>query len=114
MYLSSNRRLWWPERPDGGSFGRSEDSNWFINAQVRLWKPMVEEMYQQESKDEEDTIDHHDQGDEDDDGDCDGDEALDRSHYTSKQSHGQSSSSAQTPSSVALLTTTTAAIKRIA
>ncbi|KAK9090672.1 hypothetical protein Sjap_023849 [Stephania japonica] len=51
---------------------------------------MVEEMYQQESKDEEDTVDHHDQGDEDDDGDCDGDEALDRSHYTSKQSHGQS------------------------
>ncbi|KAL6012419.1 hypothetical protein ACLOJK_002907 [Asimina triloba] len=28
-------------------------SNWFINARVRLWKPMVEEMYQQESKDED-------------------------------------------------------------
>ncbi|KAJ6413084.1 hypothetical protein OIU84_005987 [Salix udensis] len=28
-------------------------SNWFINARVRLWKPMVEEMYQQESKEEE-------------------------------------------------------------
>lgn len=27
-------------------------SNWFINARVRLWKPMVEEMYQQEAKDE--------------------------------------------------------------
>lgn len=27
-------------------------SNWFINARVRLWKPMVEEMYQQESKEE--------------------------------------------------------------
>lgn len=27
-------------------------SNWFINARVRLWKPMVEEMYQQEAKDD--------------------------------------------------------------
>ncbi|WOH09628.1 hypothetical protein DCAR_0729086 [Daucus carota subsp. sativus] len=24
---------------------RSQVSNWFINARVRLWKPMVEEMY---------------------------------------------------------------------
>lgn len=30
---------------------RSQVSNWFINARVRLWKPMVEEMYLQESKD---------------------------------------------------------------
>ncbi|CAA6657715.1 unnamed protein product [Spirodela intermedia] len=30
---------------------RNQVSNWFINARVRLWKPMVEEMYQQESKD---------------------------------------------------------------
>ena len=28
-------------------------SNWFINARVRLWKPMVEEMYQQELKEAE-------------------------------------------------------------
>lgn len=28
-------------------------SNWFINARVRLWKPMVEDMYQQEAKEEE-------------------------------------------------------------
>lgn len=27
-------------------------SNWFINARVRLWKPMVEDMYQQEVKEE--------------------------------------------------------------
>lgn len=26
-------------------------SNWFINARVRLWKPMVEEMYLEEQKD---------------------------------------------------------------
>lgn len=31
-------------------------SNWFINARVRLWKPMVEDMYQQESKEEADEV----------------------------------------------------------
>ncbi|KAL2346099.1 hypothetical protein Fmac_000099 [Flemingia macrophylla] len=30
---------------------RSQVSNWFINARVRLWKPMVEEMYKQETCD---------------------------------------------------------------
>ncbi|RLN42968.1 hypothetical protein C2845_PM01G19890 [Panicum miliaceum] len=29
---------------------RSQVSNWFINARVRLWKPMVEEMYAEEMK----------------------------------------------------------------
>ncbi|XP_010544329.1 PREDICTED: BEL1-like homeodomain protein 5 [Tarenaya hassleriana] len=29
---------------------RSQVSNWFINARVRLWKPMVEEMYSEEMK----------------------------------------------------------------
>lgn len=29
---------------------RNQVSNWFINARVRLWKPMVEEMYQEETK----------------------------------------------------------------
>lgn len=28
-------------------------SNWFINARVRLWKPMVEEMYQREFQEEQ-------------------------------------------------------------
>lgn len=41
---------------------RNQVSNWFINARVRLWKPMVEEMYQQESKEAEEmtttTTDH--------------------------------------------------------
>nr|URM60723.1 TALE family protein [Gymnema sylvestre] len=32
---------------------RSQVSNWFINARVRLWKPMVEEMYIEEMKENE-------------------------------------------------------------
>ncbi|CAA2971459.1 BEL1-like homeodomain 1 [Olea europaea subsp. europaea] len=32
---------------------RSQVSNWFINARVRLWKPMVEEMYTEEMKEHE-------------------------------------------------------------
>lgn len=32
---------------------RSQVSNWFINARVRLWKPMVEEMYKEEYADAE-------------------------------------------------------------
>nr|GMC59533.1 BEL1-like homeodomain protein 2 [Ipomoea batatas] len=32
---------------------RNQVSNWFINARVRLWKPMVEEMYQQEAQEED-------------------------------------------------------------
>ncbi|MCO5575404.1 hypothetical protein L7F22_029205 [Adiantum nelumboides] len=32
---------------------RSQVSNWFINARVRLWKPMVEEMYLEETKEAE-------------------------------------------------------------
>ncbi|GMI74499.1 BEL1-like homeodomain 6 [Hibiscus trionum] len=33
------------------SLTRSQVSNWFINARVRLWKPMVEEMYKEEFAD---------------------------------------------------------------
>ncbi|KAM0951754.1 putative transcription factor Homeodomain-TALE-BEL family [Dioscorea sansibarensis] len=32
---------------------RSQVSNWFINARVRLWKPMIEEMYKEETGDAE-------------------------------------------------------------
>ncbi|GAA0183640.1 homeodomain transcription factor [Lithospermum erythrorhizon] len=32
---------------------RSQVSNWFINARVRLWKPMVEDMYNEEMKEQE-------------------------------------------------------------
>ncbi|XP_004298825.1 PREDICTED: homeobox protein BEL1 homolog [Fragaria vesca subsp. vesca] len=35
---------------------RSQVSNWFINARVRLWKPMVEEMYMEETKEHENNI----------------------------------------------------------
>ncbi|XP_062082460.1 BEL1-like homeodomain protein 1 [Humulus lupulus] len=35
---------------------RSQVSNWFINARVRLWKPMVEEMYIEETKGHEDQL----------------------------------------------------------
>ncbi|XP_042508878.1 BEL1-like homeodomain protein 4 [Macadamia integrifolia] len=55
---------------------RNQVSNWFINARVRLWKPMVEEMYQKEAKEEAE--------------ERDGDERE-------ISPLGQSSSSAQTP-----------------
>ncbi|TYJ22518.1 hypothetical protein E1A91_A08G130600v1 [Gossypium mustelinum] len=35
---------------------RSQVSNWFINARVRLWKPMVEEMYMEETKEHENNM----------------------------------------------------------
>ncbi|XP_021820869.1 homeobox protein BEL1 homolog [Prunus avium] len=35
---------------------RSQVSNWFINARVRLWKPMVEEMYLEETKERENNM----------------------------------------------------------
>lgn len=35
---------------------RSQVSNWFINARVRLWKPMVEEMYMEELKGDDEDI----------------------------------------------------------
>ncbi|KAL2328404.1 hypothetical protein Fmac_021831 [Flemingia macrophylla] len=37
---------------------RSQVSNWFINARVRLWKPMVEEMYTEEMKQEQNNESH--------------------------------------------------------
>ncbi|KAH7513893.1 hypothetical protein FEM48_Zijuj11G0030900 [Ziziphus jujuba var. spinosa] len=40
-----------PWRPQRGLPERSVSvSNWFINARVRLWKPMIEEMYTEETK----------------------------------------------------------------
>lgn len=72
-------------------------SNWFINARVRLWKPMVEEMYQQESKEEGE---HHQ---DDDDDDQDEENKLETSiNYNNQNKNGPPSSSsssalAQTP-----------------
>ncbi|KAI3669888.1 hypothetical protein L6452_41350 [Arctium lappa] len=65
---------------------RNQVSNWFINARVRLWKPMVEDMYQQESKEEADqhhnhnhTPNHqHNQDQDDDDNDNDDQEHQDK------------------------------------
>ncbi|KAH7550237.1 hypothetical protein JRO89_XS13G0159000 [Xanthoceras sorbifolium] len=44
-----------PWRPQRGLPERSV-SNWFINARVRLWKPMVEEMYLEETKEQDNTM----------------------------------------------------------
>ncbi|KVH92557.1 hypothetical protein Ccrd_005381 [Cynara cardunculus var. scolymus] len=62
---------------------RNQVSNWFINARVRLWKPMVEEMYQQESKEEADQHHNHSphhrhQDDDDDDEDDDQEQEEDK------------------------------------
>ncbi|CAL9071226.1 unnamed protein product [Musa textilis] len=46
---------------------RSQVSNWFINARVRLWKPMVEEMYLEEAKELENQADRAPTGHEDND-----------------------------------------------
>ncbi|KAG6688537.1 hypothetical protein I3842_11G130300 [Carya illinoinensis] len=35
---------------------RSQVSNWFINARVRLWKPMVEDMYVEETKEQDNNL----------------------------------------------------------
>nr|CAB3466706.1 unnamed protein product [Digitaria exilis] len=37
---------------------RSQVSNWFINARVRLWKPMIEDMYTEEVKQQSDQASH--------------------------------------------------------
>ncbi|KAL3642737.1 hypothetical protein CASFOL_013552 [Castilleja foliolosa] len=39
---------------------KSQVSNWFINARVRLWKPMVEEMYTEEMKEHEKNVSEDD------------------------------------------------------
>ncbi|GMH24106.1 hypothetical protein Nepgr_025949 [Nepenthes gracilis] len=42
---------------------RNQVSNWFINARVRLWKPMVEELYLQEADDEDEAARHRSERD---------------------------------------------------
>ncbi|XP_027359713.1 BEL1-like homeodomain protein 4 [Abrus precatorius] len=64
---------------------RNQVSNWFINARVRLWKPMVEEMYQQELK-----------------------EAESAEEREKNESNSNSGHLAQTPTAAAAATTSTA------
>lgn len=66
---------------------RNQVANWFINARVRLWKPMVEEMYQQESVEDDD-------GDEKADRAAPEEEAVDNKSQTSSHHHH---ATAQTP-----------------
>ncbi|KAL8245862.1 hypothetical protein R6Q59_007078 [Mikania micrantha] len=86
---------------------RNQVSNWFINARVRLWKPMVEEMYQQESKEEAENHNHsphhqdHINNDDDDDDDEDDDDEQQEDQEKSK-SHNLSAAPT-------LITSTTAA-----
>ncbi|CAI0554409.1 unnamed protein product [Linum tenue] len=75
---------------------RNQVSNWFINARVRLWKPMIEEMYQQESKE-----------DDDDDNVADASQDEEKLHTTT-----QSPAPIITPTSAAAATTTPPAVKR--
>ncbi|GMJ06254.1 BELL 1 [Hibiscus trionum] len=57
---------------------RSQVSNWFINARVRLWKPMVEEMYLEETKEHENNMASSDNGVTDGNDDDDDDNGNDR------------------------------------
>nr|KYP65661.1 Homeobox protein BEL1 isogeny [Cajanus cajan] len=43
-------------RQTGLSRSQARVSNWFINARVRLWKPMVEEMYMEEEKEQQNDV----------------------------------------------------------
>ncbi|KAK6924301.1 POX domain [Dillenia turbinata] len=76
-------------------------SNWFINARVRLWKPMVEEMYQLEGKDEDDP-EHEDHEDPDPDQDQD-----QYQEEREKSQHNNNVSRTSTPTTTATTTTTT-------
>ncbi|KAK8306948.1 hypothetical protein V6Z12_D03G161300 [Gossypium hirsutum] len=46
--LQTRTSICWPLKP--GFLGTRQVSNWFINARVRVWKPMVEEIHMLESK----------------------------------------------------------------
>ncbi|XP_061351947.1 BEL1-like homeodomain protein 4 [Gastrolobium bilobum] len=70
---------------------RNQVSNWFINARVRLWKPMVEDMYQQELKEAEG-----------------GAEERERNQSKSSSSNNSSGHLAQTPTPSTTASTATA------
>ncbi|KAK8710372.1 hypothetical protein V6N13_145697 [Hibiscus sabdariffa] len=74
---------------------RNQVSNWFINARVRLWKPMVEEMYQQETKE---------RGDQNNNNNNNNNTERERNPNNSSSSNNAQTS---TPSTAAAPTTTT-------
>ncbi|KAI3503169.1 hypothetical protein L1887_31606 [Cichorium endivia] len=74
---------------------RNQVSNWFINARVRLWKPMVEEMYQQESKEEGDN--HRDDDDQDEENKLETNINYNNPNKNGPPSSSSSSALAQTP-----------------
>lgn len=62
---------------------RNQVANWFINARVRLWKPMIEEMYQEESKEREELAGEENNGEGEED--------------EEEEEHRESNTNAQTP-----------------
>ncbi|KAI3665763.1 hypothetical protein L6452_44394 [Arctium lappa] len=83
---------------------RNQVSNWFINARVRLWKPMVEEMYQQESKEEIDDDDNNNQDHEQQQNNNNNNKKLEQNNINYK--NGPPSISSSSPSSCALISQT--------
>ncbi|KAL6551675.1 hypothetical protein OROGR_007829 [Orobanche gracilis] len=90
---------------------RNQVSNWFINARVRLWKPMVEEMYQQEAKED----DEFENDDEDDDDDHDQRDQTNSATAQTPKHNNNSNNSAQTTTatSAAVITPPSSAGKRV-
>ncbi|XP_071730983.1 BEL1-like homeodomain protein 2 [Rutidosis leptorrhynchoides] len=101
---------------------RNQVSNWFINARVRLWKPMVEEMYQQESKEESENHtnispqnhqDHEDNNDDNQQNEDQQEENLENTKYHNYENQSDPPSSAKsqpllyTATSAYITTTTT-------
>ncbi|CAI9116651.1 OLC1v1017851C1 [Oldenlandia corymbosa var. corymbosa] len=93
---------------------KNQVSNWFINARVRLWKPMVEDIYKEEVKENEGqedkqpsivnpktTIDPQlgNKSDEDNNDDDDSDHHDDhhQDHHSQSESQNMESAAAQTP-----------------
>ncbi|XP_057415918.1 BEL1-like homeodomain protein 4 isoform X2 [Lotus japonicus] len=71
---------------------RNQVSNWFINARVRLWKPMVEDMYQQELKEAEGAAEAEAAAEEEEE-----ERERERNHQSSSSSSGHHHHLVQTP-----------------
>lgn len=82
-------------------------SNWFINARVRLWKPMVEEMYQQELKEAEVAQEREEEEDEEGEEE-DEEEERNQSNNTNNNNNSSNNNNnlaAQTPTTASTATT---------